>query len=44
MRLLISLLTCVTLGGCSGVYYRAINVGVDNARVTSEKVDVEDVE
>lgn len=39
MRLLLSLLTCVTLGGCSGAYYRAINIGVDDRRVTSEVYD-----
>ncbi len=39
MRFLIALLACATLGGCGGVYYRAINVGVDDARITSETYD-----
>lgn len=39
MRFLIALLACTTLAGCSGVYYRAINTGVDDDRVTSEAYD-----
>lgn len=39
MRFLIALLACATLAGCSGVYHRAINVGVDQDRVTSETYD-----
>lgn len=39
MRLLISLLACATLAGCSGAYYRVINVGVEDARITSEAYD-----
>ena len=39
MRLLVFLLACLTLGGCSGAYYRAINLGVDDARITSETYD-----
>lgn len=39
MRLLISLLACLTLGGCSGAYYRAINLGVDDDQVGSELYD-----
>jgi acetyl esterase/lipase len=39
MRFLMALLACLTLGGCSGVYYRAINAGVDDGVVTSETYD-----
>jgi acetyl esterase/lipase len=41
MRFLLALLACATLGGCSGVYYRAINLGVDDARITSATYDPE---
>ena len=41
MRLLLALLTCLTLGGCSGAYYRAINLGVDDDRVASETYDAD---
>lgn len=39
MRAIVALLACLTLGACSGVYYRAINAGVDDARITSETYD-----
>ncbi len=39
MRLLCFLLACLTLAGCSGAYYRAINVGVDDARIGTETYD-----
>ena len=39
MRFLMALLACVSLAGCSGVYYRAINAGVDDGRVASESYD-----
>ncbi|WP_290778199.1 alpha/beta hydrolase [Arenimonas sp.] len=39
MRMLIALLTCLILGGCSGAYYRAINLGVDDDRIASETYD-----
>lgn len=39
MRFLMALLACAALAGCSGVYHRAINVGVDDDLVTSETYD-----
>jgi acetyl esterase/lipase len=39
MRFLMALLACATLAGCSGVYYRAINLGVEDGLVGSETYD-----
>lgn len=39
MRFLMALVACLSLAGCSGVYYRAINAGVDDDRVASESYD-----
>ena len=39
MRLLICLLSCLGLAACSGAYYRAINLGVQDDRIGSETYD-----
>lgn len=39
MRLLISVLACVILAGCSGLYYGVVNAGVDEDRISSETYD-----
>ena len=39
MRFILCLTACLGLSACSGAYYRAINVGVDDARITSETYD-----
>jgi len=39
MRILTLLLACALLGGCSGLYYGAVNAGVEDDRITSETYD-----
>lgn len=39
MRLILCLLACLGLAACSGAYYRAINLGVEDGRIASETYD-----